>query len=575
MRKILLFSILLLQFCTSTAQAADMYLILNKNQVTEGSSFTGTVYVSTGGLPINNADSTLHFPADLVSIDAVTTSGSIFNIWVEQPSFSNAAGTMYFNGGLPTPGYAGQSGQVVRANFKAKRVGTANLSFGSPAIRANDGNGTNVLAQARGATLTIVSNTPTPATEEEIAPTPQPTRTLEGAPRAPVITSTDMPDQNAWYNLTKGVFSWGLPSDVTVVQLVLSSSPNTTPTIAYDPPIKNKTLENLTDGVLYLNGRFRNTVGWSKVSSRKIKIDTSEPENIIVKTAPTENDLVKIIVTAQDELSGVRSFAAYMHDVKVAESLATKSTAEFVLPPLSLEKNIFSIRAYDNAGNYGQTETSIEGLAQRAPKITHYPEFIKVGSKIEIRGKSPYIDSEVRLWIKTANEDASSYTVTPDEDKIFSFTSDTIKTAGEVSVWAQTIRAPGVESTPSEKIYVSVKESDVVWLGIRAIEIISLFILFLILFIIFIFLALWATRKVRELKRKIRNDLMHTEQDIHKVFAMLNEDTKRRMKLLEKAGSERKLTKEETKMLTEFSGDLRDAEKYLTKEIQDIEDRDL
>jgi hypothetical protein len=292
MKRILLFcAYLSIILVPVAAEAADMYLILNKTQVNPQGSFTGIVYVSTGGLPINNAEATIHYPSDVLSVESVTTAGSIFNIWVEQPSFSNSAGTVTFNGGLPTPGYSGQAGQALKITFRAKAVGTGTISLGAPAIRANDGSGTNVIAQARGATIQIVDATPAPVLEEEPV-APPPPRQLPGSPRAPVITSTDMPDAQSWYNLTKATFAWGLPSDVSTVQLILSKSPNTLPTISYEPPIASKTLDNLDDGILYLNGRFKNDIGWSKVTSRKIQTDTSEPDALKATTAVSEDDTI-------------------------------------------------------------------------------------------------------------------------------------------------------------------------------------------------------------------------------------------------------------------------------------------
>lgn len=576
MRRFLLFctylSILLFPF---SAAAADMYLILSKTQVSPQSSFTGIVYVSTGGLPINNAEATIHYPSDLMSVEAVTTAGSIFNIWVEQPSFSNSAGTVTFNGGLPTPGYSGQAGQAIKVTFKARSVGTATISLGAPAIRANDGSGTNVIAQARGASIQIVDATPAPVeTEVEPVAAPQP-RQLPGSPRAPVITSTDMPDAQSWYNLTKATFAWGLPSDVSTVQLILSKSPNTLPTISYQPPITSKTLDDLNDGILYLNGRFKNDIGWSKVTSRKIQTDTTEPENLMTKVAVTADELVTITASAKDTLSGVHHFTADIGGERVAEVTAEKSVGILTLPVLTAGKHIVMVRAYDAAGNIAQTDVSIDSPIQKPPKITHYPELIQIGSKIEVRGKSPYTTGTVIVSVADASGDTQSYTVKPDEDKVFAVTTNLIKTAGDVRIWAVTARAENIKSAPSDSVYVSVKESELIWYGLRAIQIISLLLIIIALLFLIIIVILLGTRKVRALKRLMRKELARTEQDIHKVFTVLHDDTKRRAHLLEKAQTKRKLTREENAILAEYMDDLRDAEKFLTKEIRDIEERDL
>lgn len=572
--KRLLYIFIVLGFVAMPAvvSAADMYIILDKAQVASQGTFSATVYVSTGGLPINNAEGTIHFPADILNVDSVSTNGSIFNIWVEQPGFSNTAGTIYFNGGLPTPGYSGEAGQSLRINFRAKKAGAAELSFGSAAIRANDGNGTNVIARARGVSISVTGNVPV------IVPiqTPEPTTTKIGVPRAPIFTSSEMPDQNAWYNKTSVSFLWDLPLDATAVQLVLSLSPNALPTISYEPPITSKNLTDLAEGTLYLNGRFKNSFGWGKIASRKIQIDTTEPENFLVKTDVTKNDLISIEASAKDSLSGMRSYVVYSSDEKIAESLAEVSGPTlFSLPPLNVGNHKFAVRAYDKAGNYAETNISVDAPEIKAPKITHYPEYIKVGSKIEIRGKSPYTGTEVKIWIKEEGKESKGYLVKPDEDKIFSLTSDTIETLGTVSVWAETMRAEGVKSAPSEKVYVSVKESDAVWLGTMAVQIISIAITFLVLLFGLLVLIYLGIRRMNAMKRRLRKDLIHTEQEVHKVFGILKGDTKRHLKMLEKASMKRKLTKEESTIFTELAEGLEETEKYLSQKIKNIEKEDL
>ncbi len=576
MRKIFLsITIFALTFLPALANAANMYLILDKNQVPEQGTFSGTVYVSTGGLPINNAESTIHFPSDLLSVDSISTAGSIFNIWVEQPSFSNTAGTIYFNGGLPTPGYSGQSGNSIKVNFRAKKAGTANLSFGSSAVRANDGQGTDVLSQITGAMILITSPAPVIPTTP-VVPVAPITPTQLGVPKAPVITSEDMPDQNAWYNKTDGLFSWELPSDVKAVQLVLSRSADTAPSVVYDPPIKNKNLTDLAEGVMYLNARFKNDVGWSKITNRKIQIDITNPENLSVATSATEDDLVSVEASAKDSLSGMKSFAIYENGKKITETnVDGEGKATFSLPPLNAGDAEFEIRAYDKAGNYSKTNFSATVPETKAPKITHYPEYIKIGGKIEIRGKAPYTGVDVNLWFKEEGKEAKSYLVKPDEDKIFSYTSDSIETLGVVNIWAETVRGSGVKSSPSEKVYVSVKESDFMWLGTRAIQVVSLAITFLVLLFLLLLLIFLGIKKSRKLKRDLRRDLVRTEQEVHKVFEILKGDTKRHIKMLERASTKRKLTKEESKIFTELSEDLDETEKYLSEKIKNIEENDL
>ena len=100
------------------ADAATLYLSPSSGQYTVGDILSASVIVNTQDKAINNADAVIYFPSDLLEIVSLSKSGSIFSLWVEEPSFSNGAGTISFNGGVPTPGFTGSAGKVLSIVFK-------------------------------------------------------------------------------------------------------------------------------------------------------------------------------------------------------------------------------------------------------------------------------------------------------------------------------------------------------------------------------------------------------------------------------------------------------------------------
>jgi hypothetical protein len=543
------------------ANAAEMYMVLDKASVKANGTFSASVYVSTtSNAPINNAESTLSFPADLISVDSISTTGSIFNIWVSQPTFSNTAGTINFNGGVPTPGYNGAAGLVAKINFRAIKEGTPAISFGTSAVRANDGRGTDVLTATRPATI-LVSG---------VIPAVDPAITAAGMPKAPTINSTDMPDQNAWYTRSGATFTWSLPTGIDTVQLVLSRSPSTIPTISYAPPIRSKTLSDLTEGVLYLNARFKNSFGWGPVASRKIQIDTTAPEISELSYDVSNEDLVTIDISTKDTLSGLNNISVFSEDSEIVNIPATNGTNRIELPAIESGDHFLTVRSTDLAGNFAESDITVIAPEQQAPTITRYPEFVKTGSRIEIRGKSPYKDGQVLVWVKVKGQNAESFLVKPDEDRIFAFTTDTIEETGEVTVWAQTIRGNNVTSKTSEEVHISAKENDVRLFGRNVAEVMSVAIVLLVLLLALFALIYFAIRKSNSLKRKLRKDIARTEEDVHKVFKLLRDDNRRYLRILERASTKRKLTPEESRIFTELSEDLEDTEDYLTEQIKKI-----
>jgi len=167
------------------AHAADLYMTPASGSYSVGDTFKVSLYVDTKNVPINTVEAYLSFPNDLLSVTSVSKANSILNFWVQEPTFSNTAGTVSLSGGLPTPGYTGGYGDVSDIYFMVKKAGSATISFSSGSVRANDGLGTDVLQNGMRANFTFVpkqevqpvvspSNANTVSNTTAVAPAAQP-----------------------------------------------------------------------------------------------------------------------------------------------------------------------------------------------------------------------------------------------------------------------------------------------------------------------------------------------------------------------------------------------------------------
>ncbi|MDP3784694.1 MAG: cohesin domain-containing protein [bacterium] len=140
-----------------------------------GELFSVLLNVNTGGSPINAAAGQLNFDNLRMEVVSMGYSSSIFTIWTEEPVFSNPAGTVRFSGGLPSPGFNGASGALLRITFRPKAAGQAPVVFASGSVLANDGKGTNILDNLQGALFNVIQaaekpkGTPIPAAPSGIA----------------------------------------------------------------------------------------------------------------------------------------------------------------------------------------------------------------------------------------------------------------------------------------------------------------------------------------------------------------------------------------------------------------------
>lgn len=159
-----IFSLLFLVFVFSAfglrSEAAVLRMRPSQSEISAGNIISIQITVDTLGKFINNAESIIQFPKDLLEVVSIDKKTSIFSLWVEEPSFSNAVGQVTFNGGVPNPGFTGNNGNIVSVIFRAKKPGVASIIFSNSAVRENDGLGTDILSGTSASEINILASAP-------------------------------------------------------------------------------------------------------------------------------------------------------------------------------------------------------------------------------------------------------------------------------------------------------------------------------------------------------------------------------------------------------------------------------
>lgn len=122
-----------------------------------GKTFILSIQVASPQEAMNAASGTISFPKDKLEVVSISKTGSIFSLWVQEPTFSNTSGTVTFEGIVLNPGFTGSSAKILTITFRAKQEGGANVKFSSGSILANDGSGINILSNPGAATINITS----------------------------------------------------------------------------------------------------------------------------------------------------------------------------------------------------------------------------------------------------------------------------------------------------------------------------------------------------------------------------------------------------------------------------------
>ena len=546
----------------NNASAATLYFVPSSGSRVVGKSFSVSVNVSTKD-SANAFQGTINFPTDKLQITSLSKSGSIVSLWVQEPSFSNSDGTAHFAGIVPNPGYVDSNGKIITLNFKVKSAGEAHLGFDDGAVLANDGQGTNILTSAGTADFIFV----------DVGEEPAPAVSV-GAPSAPKVWSSTHPDQNKWYSSNTPKFEWTLPSGVKAVSYLITASPASNPGTVPDALASSRAYSGIADGPSYFHIRFKNSAGWGPISHFKFQIDTVAPSRPKITFLPAlpDNPSTRVYFEAKDALSGL----AY-YEVTVDNSTPTRvdpgaisSSTPYVLQVEQPGKHLLLIKAYDFAGNYSEATAEFVVTTLEPPKIDKISD-INEQEFLHISGET-YPDSFVEIFLKDSlNNTIAKQSTKSNGFGFFNLVWPDYLSKGDYEISGMVTNEQGYKSKPSDPIKFAVKAA---WLSLLVSYIINflspLVLLLLLLFaILFLLLHLW--RKLHDLRRKLRQSLKGTEEDVHKAFDTLRESVRKRIIFLENIKTKRELTLEEEKIMKQMRSDLDSVEKIIKKEIQDIE----
>ncbi|KKS76988.1 MAG: hypothetical protein UV64_C0032G0006 [Parcubacteria group bacterium GW2011_GWC1_43_11b] len=376
---------LLFGLLPTSVHAATLFFSPSSGEYAVGKTLSVSLYISSADQAMNAASGVISFPSDKLEVSSLSKTGSIFSLWVQEPSFSNSAGTINFEGIVLNPGFTGSSGKAITITFKAKAAGNALLSFSSGSVLANDGQGTNILSGSGNARFDL-GNAITNIPEASIP------STISGAISVPKISSPTHPDSNEWYSNGNPVFKWNLPTGVTEVRLVLSKKAGTSPQIKYAPPIAEKALTEIDDGVWYLNVQFKTAQSLSKISSFKFNIDTTKPADFTINRYDNDdatNPRPLLMFESSDGLSGIDHYEMKIGGGDWFKIESENDGKSYKLPPQKFGTHEVLVKATDKAGNSISTSAKIilKPASIQKPTIKEVisPK-MRIGETITIKG---------------------------------------------------------------------------------------------------------------------------------------------------------------------------------------------
>jgi hypothetical protein len=184
---------------------------------------------------------------------------------------------------------------------------------------------------------------------------------------------------------------------------------------------------------------------------------------------------------------------------------------------------------------------------------------------------STYPNSQVVIWLQESDEAAMSYFVQSDEEGLFIFAAEEKIDEGKYKLWVEAIDSRGARTLPSDKLDIEIQRPAFWRIGSMAINVLSIIIPLIALVFLLIFLAMFSWNKVRVLRKRVSREANEANEVLKKSFADLRKSLVNNISSLEKAGTKRKLTAAESRVVRQLKKDLNMTEKVIRKEIKDIQ----
>jgi hypothetical protein len=352
--KILMASALIFFASTITAYAATLRISPESGVHKVGDSFSVKLMIESGSTELNAVEAELSFDPSILSVSAISKTGSVFSLWTTEPTAvatANSSGTIELGGGAPSSFSGAQT--IVSITFNAKKTGTGKIEVLSGTAVAPAQGFADVLSEKKGATFTIEEGQKTPVPTPTV-PEPTPAPIVGTTPSAPKLTSEVFEDPEKWYATTTATFKWTIPYNVTAIKLLLDNDPTTSPSVLYQPPIYEKTVTDLSEGESYFHIMFQNSAGWGVPTHQLIRVDITPPDEFTLQALqrdPQKQD-VTLVFNSFDELSGIDRYVVSI-DGQEQVSLSADEVVggEYVISVDDPGEHLFEVTAFDSAGN--------------------------------------------------------------------------------------------------------------------------------------------------------------------------------------------------------------------------------
>ncbi len=513
----LLFSTLYFLFSSPIAEAATLYLSPGSGTYSTGKNFTVSIRTNTAGQAMNAADGVINFPTDKLQVIGLSKAGSVFNLWVQEPSYSNsgAMGNLHFEGVVLNPGFTGD-GKILDITFQVRNEGTGSVAFASGSVLANDGEGTNILTGMTGGTYTFQRSV-VPVSEGSLPPRPYLKHYTKNPDGESVLFNVS-DNGIKWSNSSYAKLVWSVPIGVSGVSDFFDSSPDTVVPAKATGLFDSKTFNFLEEGRHYYHLRFINDKGAGPILHYPVFIDLTPPEkfNAVFVRGDVDSSGKRspdqIVFKTEDSLSGLDYYRVRVGDglwIRIDQLI--DGSGAFSLTKQKPGPKVVTVRALDKAGNFTDAQIQITIESIEPPVITEYPKhLVSPGQKLVIAGTA-LPQANVEIDLANGNKEPLPLSTQADQNGNWRVEYGEILPSGSYRITAKQTLTSGLQSDDSDPVFMSVNSlfwKMFVWIW----NIGGLLLLLLIIIAILAMLTYYYWHRFRMLRKRLRRESQEAEQ---------------------------------------------------------------
>lgn len=549
-------------FAPASASAATLSVATSRATYAIGDTVVARVYVGSAGQASNAFSGSVTLPS-VVDFTNVSVEGSIVSFWVQQPSYVSLAHQVSFSGVAMNPGFIGDRGLILTITARAKSAGTDSFSIVNGSVLANDGNGTQILTSVANVSITVA------ASEVTSPPPPAPSG-------APVISSPTHPDQTKWYNTNSVAFTWPSKSSVVATRLVYDQNRATLPAVSYSPPIWSKTIDKSDDGTWYFRVQEKTADGWGAIGTYRVNIDTAPPNSFAILAADgvsSDNPRPTIVFHATDNGSGVDHYTISLDGQAIATLAAGNGQGDisYAMPLQTPGQKMVSVDAFDAAGNSTRANIQLTVVPIASPVIDSYPLQSAAGDPIIIRGHAATSGESIIFTLTREDGQTLTQSASTTSDGTFAFVWPTMVSDGVYMLSAYAIDARGARSNPTAPLSLVVQQAG--WMKLLTSSLLyGSVLIFVILFLIgATFIVLFLLRRLRQMREAIGIGKRKTKETLHDALIRLAAHVRNHVDILERTKSQRRLSEEESALLTELRDDMENIEEKIKGTLETLD----